>query len=91
MDLKVEVLIRAAYPGVVSAPVMSSIVARALDDSDAGVRRTAFAVRVLERRALAALLEKGDEDLQRAVREIATRGARTRAWSSTHATRSGSR
>jgi ParB family chromosome partitioning protein len=46
-------------------------VARALDDADADVRRVAFTVRVLERRALAQVLEQKDEDFRLALRDVA--------------------
>jgi ParB family chromosome partitioning protein len=48
-------------------------VARALDDADADVRRVAVTVRVLERRALAQVLEQKDEDFRLAVRDVARR------------------
>ncbi|RJS21315.1 hypothetical protein DRW03_18095 [Corallococcus sp. H22C18031201] len=69
--LKVEVLIRAAGGGLLSHPQLQPLVARALDDSDADVRRVAFTVRALERRPLAAALESRDEDFARAVRDVA--------------------
>jgi ParB family chromosome partitioning protein len=71
--LKVEVLIRAAGEGWLGAPQLQPLVARALDDADADVRRVAFTVRVLERRPLAHVLEKKDEDFARATLDVARR------------------
>jgi ParB family chromosome partitioning protein len=71
--IKVEVLIRASTAGQLGAAQLQPLVARALDDADADVRRVAFTVRVLERRALAAVLEKKDEDFSLAVRDVARR------------------
>ena len=73
--IKVEVLIRAASAGQLGAAQLQPLVARALDDSDADVRRVAFTVRVLERRALAQVLEQKDEDFRLALRDVARRGA----------------
>ncbi|WP_375755460.1 HEAT repeat domain-containing protein [Corallococcus exercitus] len=69
--LKVEVLLRASVAGLLGDPRLQPLVARALDDADRDVRRVAFAVRVLERRALAATLEAKDEEFARTVREVA--------------------
>ncbi|RKH14345.1 hypothetical protein D7X74_20205 [Corallococcus sp. CA047B] len=69
--LKVEVLLRTSVAGLLGDPRMQPLVARALDDADRDVRRVAFAVRVLERRALALTLEKQDEEFARSVREVA--------------------
>ncbi|RKH60984.1 hypothetical protein D7X96_32585 [Corallococcus interemptor] len=69
--LKVEVLLRASVAGQLGDPRLQPLVARALDDADRDVRRVAFAVRVLERRALAATLEAKDEEFARTVREVA--------------------
>ncbi|WP_437280893.1 HEAT repeat domain-containing protein [Sorangium sp. So ce375] len=74
-DLRVEALIRAALAGWLSAPEFAPIAARALDDEDAEVRRIAFAAKVIERRALAHVLEARDEDLRRAAIDIARRAA----------------
>ncbi|WP_438035640.1 HEAT repeat domain-containing protein [Sorangium sp. So ce204] len=74
-DLRVEALIRAALAGWLSAPEFAPIAARALDDEDAEVRRSAFAAKVIERRALAHALEARDEDLGRAAIDIARRAA----------------
>ncbi|MFL5347805.1 MAG: HEAT repeat domain-containing protein [Hyalangium sp.] len=71
--IKVEVLIRAASAGQLGAAQLQPLVARALDDADADVRRVAFTVRVLERRPLAQVLEKKDEDFRLAVRDVARR------------------
>ncbi|WP_223640146.1 HEAT repeat domain-containing protein [Corallococcus sp. EGB] len=68
--LKVEVLLRASVAGLLGDPHLQPLVARALDDADRDVRRVAFAVRVLERRALAATLEARDEEFARTVREV---------------------
>lgn len=68
--LKVEVLLRASVAGLLADPRLQPLVARALDDADRDVRRVAFAVRVLERRALAATLEAKDEEFARTVREV---------------------
>ncbi len=71
--IKVEVLIRAASAGQLGAAQLQPLVARALDDSDADVRRVAFTVRVLEHRPLAQVLEQKDEDFRLAVRDVARR------------------
>ncbi|WP_434301520.1 HEAT repeat domain-containing protein [Corallococcus exiguus] len=68
--LKVEVLLRASGAGLLGDPRLQPLVARALDDADRDVRRVAFAVRVLERRPLAATLEAKDEEFARTVREV---------------------
>jgi ParB family chromosome partitioning protein len=77
-DLKVEALIQATVAGWLSTPVMAPIVARALDAEESDVRRVAFAAKVLERRALAHVLEARDEDLARTIRDIARRIAQVR-------------
>lgn len=77
-DLKVEALIHATVAGWLSTPVMAPIVARALDADESDVRRVAFAAKVLERRALAHVLEARDEDLARTMRDIARRIAQVR-------------
>ncbi|PTL85016.1 HEAT repeat domain-containing protein [Vitiosangium sp. GDMCC 1.1324] len=74
--LRTEVLIRAASAGWLGSPQLQPLVARALDDSDAEVRRMAFTVRVLERRPLAHVLEEKDEDFSRAALDVARRLAR---------------
>ncbi|WP_257459482.1 HEAT repeat domain-containing protein [Archangium lipolyticum] len=71
--LRSEVLIRAAGAGWLGSPQLQPLVARALDDADADVRRVAFTVRVLERRPLAHVLEEKDEDFARAALDIARR------------------
>jgi ParB family chromosome partitioning protein len=71
--IKVEVLIRASLAGQLGAAQLQPLVARALDDSDADVRRVAFTVRVLERRPLAGVLEKKDEDFGLALKDVARR------------------
>jgi ParB family chromosome partitioning protein len=71
--LKVEVLIRAAGAGLLGHPQLQPLAARALDDADADVRRVAFTVRVLERRALTHALESRDEDFARATLDVARR------------------
>jgi ParB family chromosome partitioning protein len=71
--IKVEVLIRAASSGQLGAAQLQPLVARALDDSDADVRRVAFTVRVLERQPLAQVLDQKDEDFRLAVRDVARR------------------
>ncbi|MFY0562688.1 HEAT repeat domain-containing protein [Archangium lansingense] len=71
--LRAEVLIRAAGAGWLGSPQLQPLVARALDDSDADVRRVAFTVRVLERRPLAHVLEEKDEDFARAALDVARR------------------
>jgi ParB family chromosome partitioning protein len=71
--LRSEVLIRAAGAGWLGSPQLQPLVARALDDADADVRRVAFTVRVLERRPLAHVLEQKDEDFARAALDIARR------------------
>lgn len=77
-DLKIEVLIRAAYAGLLGNAAIAPLVARALDDADPGVRRTAYTLKVLDKRALASTLEPRDEDLARSVLEIMRRGAQLR-------------
>ena len=74
--LRAEVLIRAAGAGWLGSPQLQPLVARALDDSDADVRRVAFTVRVLERRPLAHVLEEKDEDFARAALDVARRLSR---------------
>jgi ParB family chromosome partitioning protein len=74
--LRAEVLIRAAGAGWLGSPQLQPLVARALDDSDADVRRVAFTVRVLERRPLAHVLEEKDEDFARAALDVSRRLAR---------------
>src|SRR5215217_4727775 len=77
--LRVEVLIRAAGAGLLGHVQLQPLVARALDDADADVRRVAFTIRVLERRALAHALEARDEDFARSVKDVVRRLiARTR-------------
>ncbi|NTX52264.1 HEAT repeat domain-containing protein [Myxococcus sp. CA039A] len=77
--LRVEVLIRAAGAGLLGHAQLQPLVARALDDADADVRRVAFTIRVMERRALAHALEARDEDFARSVKDVARRlVARTR-------------
>ncbi len=71
--LRVEVLIRAAGAGWLGSPQLQPLVARALDDADADVRRVAFTVRVLERRPLAHVLEEKDADFARAALDVARR------------------
>ncbi|WP_224240450.1 HEAT repeat domain-containing protein [Hyalangium gracile] len=71
--IKAEVLIRAASAGQLGAAQLQPLVARALDDADADVRRVAFTVRVLERRPLAQVLDQKDEDFRLAVRDVARR------------------
>ncbi|WP_309892564.1 HEAT repeat domain-containing protein [Archangium sp.] len=71
--LRVEVLIRAAGAGWLGSPQLQPLVARALDDADADVRRVAFTVRVLERRPLAHVLEEKDADFARASLDVARR------------------
>lgn len=75
-NVKIEALIRAAFGGLLAAPSLVPILARALDDEDSAVRRAAFAVRVLERRALATILLDRDEEFARTTLEILRRGAR---------------
>jgi ParB family chromosome partitioning protein len=71
--LRAEVLIRAAGAGWLGSPQLQPLVARALDDVDAEVRRVAFTVRVLERRPLAHVLEEKDADFARAALDVARR------------------
>ncbi|MCE9668591.1 HEAT repeat domain-containing protein [Myxococcus stipitatus] len=76
--LRAEVLVRLAWAGQLGHPQVQPLVARALDDADADVRGVAFTIRVMERRALAHLLESRDEDFARAAKDVARRVA-TRA------------
>ncbi|HEU4538798.1 MAG TPA: HEAT repeat domain-containing protein, partial [Polyangiaceae bacterium] len=78
-DVRVDVLMRAAFGGQLSTTAVAPLVARALDDEDAGVRRVAFAVKVLERRALAHVLRGRDETFGQALREIGRRAVHVRA------------
>lgn len=77
-DLKIEVLVRAAYAGLLGNPGIAPLVARALDDADPGVRRAAYTLKVLDKRALAPTLEAKDEDLARSILEVLRRGAQLR-------------
>lgn len=77
-DLRGEVILQATTAGWLSTPELAPIVARALDDEDSEVRRIAFAAKVIERRALAHVLEAKDEDLGRTARDIARRLAQVR-------------
>lgn len=72
-DLRAEALVRAAFAGLLTSPDLSRILSRALDDEDGEVRRLAFALQVLMRQRLAALLTGRDEDFKRTVQEIARR------------------
>lgn len=78
-DVRVDVLMRAAFGGLLSTTAVAPLVARALDDEDAGVRRVAFAVKVLERRALAHVLRERDESVGQALREIGRRAVAVRS------------
>ncbi|HEU4409502.1 MAG TPA: HEAT repeat domain-containing protein [Polyangiaceae bacterium] len=78
-DVRVDVLMRAAFGGLLSTTAIAPLVARALDDDDAGVRRVAFAVKVLERRALAHVLRERDEGVAQALREIGRRAVAVRS------------
>lgn len=78
-DVRVDVLMRAAFGGLLSTTAVSPLAARALDDEDAGVRRVAFAVKVLERRSLAHVLRGRDETFAQALREIGRRAMHVRA------------
>lgn len=69
-DLRSEALVRAALARQLAHPKLAPVLTQALDDADPTVRRAAFVVLVLDRPALAARLEKQDEDFQRAVREV---------------------
>ncbi|WP_426734201.1 HEAT repeat domain-containing protein [Myxococcus faecalis] len=71
--LRVEVLVRIAGAGLLGHAQLQPLVARALDDADADVRRVAFTIRVLERRALAHALEGRDEDFARSTKDVARR------------------
>jgi ParB family chromosome partitioning protein len=72
-DLRSEALVRAAFAGLLTTPELSRLLSRALDDEDGEVRRLAFALQVLLRQRLAALLSDRDEDFSRTVQEIARR------------------
>jgi ParB family transcriptional regulator, chromosome partitioning protein len=78
-DLRVEVLVRAALGGLSSQGEMEAVFTHAFDDAESDVRRTAFAIKVLERPALAAALEGRDEGLARAISELARQAARSKA------------
>lgn len=69
-DVRTESLIRGAALGLLRTPELAPVLARALDDEDAGVRRTAFALAVLLHPRLGALLEQRDEDFARTLKEI---------------------
>lgn len=74
-DVRVDVLGRIAAGGVEVRTSLASLVARALDDEVAEVRRAAFLVSVLERPALAAKLFGTDQVLARAFDELCRRTA----------------
>jgi ParB family transcriptional regulator, chromosome partitioning protein len=78
-DVRVDVLMRAAFGGLLSTTAIAPLVARALDDEDDGVRRVAFAVKVLERRALAHVLRGRDEGVAQALRDIGRRAVAVRS------------
>lgn len=71
--LRMLVLIRTAAAGWLGNPQLQPLAARALDDDNADLRRVAFTVRVLERRALAHLLESRDEDFARSALDVGRR------------------
>jgi ParB family chromosome partitioning protein len=75
-DLRAEALVRAALARQLSSPALEPVLARALDDVDSEVRRAAFALKILERPALFALLESRDQDVGRACNEVARQAAR---------------
>lgn len=74
-DMRQEVLAHAARKGLLGAPTLASTVARALDDDDDDVRRTAFAALVLARRALCRALEDEDPVLKVALQDLLRRVA----------------
>lgn len=74
-DVRVDVLGRIAAGGVEVRTSLAALVARALDDEIAEVRRAAFLVSVLERPALAAKLFGTDQVLARAFDELCRRTA----------------
>jgi ParB family chromosome partitioning protein len=74
-DIRGEALVRAGFTGLLTAPELAPLLARALDDEDEEVRRIAFALAVLLQPPLAALLELRDEDFARTTREILRREA----------------
>lgn len=86
VDVKVEVLSRAAFAGQIEHPVIAPIVVRAMDDADADVRRTAFVVAVLARRALVSVYRATDGELDRWAREVVRRVATAR-WRLVHVLR----
>ncbi|WIG99412.1 HEAT repeat domain-containing protein [Myxococcus sp. SDU36] len=78
--LKIDVLVRAAAKGLLGHAQLQALVGRALDDADLGVRRAAFTVRVMERRALSHALESREEGFARGTKEVSR-------WLAQHARR----
>lgn len=74
-SLKIEALTRAARAGQTHESIIAPLLVRGLDDADESVRRMAFTVKVLERRALAHVLEDKDEDFARTLKDLARRAA----------------
>lgn len=74
-DLRAEAMVRALMLGEAQFPGTWWMTGRALDDDDAEVRRIGFAVRVLTRRPLAALLHGRFGNFERMVTDIARRVA----------------
>ncbi len=74
-DIRAEVLLRGALDGLAAGPELAPLVARALDDDDADVRRVAFVVLTLTRPALGAWLEAKDEAFGRALANVVGRAA----------------
>ena len=60
-DVRAWVLVRAARGGLLAHTALMTLALRALDDDDADVRRTAFALRVLVRKQLADKLESATD------------------------------
>lgn len=75
VELKSEVVIRAALQKQLAHPQLVPLLTLALDDADAKIRQTTFVVLVLARPALAAHLEKQDENFRIAVKEISYNAA----------------
>ncbi|MFO0662044.1 MAG: HEAT repeat domain-containing protein, partial [Polyangiaceae bacterium] len=87
VDVKIEVLSRASFAGWIEHPTIAPMVVRAMDDTDADVRRTAFVVAVRARRSLVEVLSRDDGQLARWSREVVRRVATAR-WKLVEAMRS---
>lgn len=69
-DIRAAALLRLARAGLAATPAGAALVAAALDDDAADVRRTAFLVSVAARPALAARLRGIDDGLRRSLADV---------------------